>query len=244
LSWDSNYFKLPSFKLFTVLYEHHNFDILAEAVEGFKTVFFDQPRKYIFVEIPSEDILLIQALNYARFCLTETRFTYYLSRLDTYDNKRFPVRKARISDIKNLREVASEMRNPYDRVHAHHSFTQQVADEYLATYVEQAVKGFTDLVLVPDEKDTPADAFIAISYLKNDTQLLNCQLCRIVLTAVAPTCQGWHYKLVSEATYQAKTIGAKYMIMTTQSTNKAVIRNCEKLGYRFGASTHILSLQL
>lgn len=243
LPWDSDYFKIASYKLFTVLFDHADFEALTDAIEEFKNKFFDQS-KYLFIEIPSEDTLLIQALNFLQFKLIETRFTYYLRNVNEFVNKRFSVREAQTTDIANLRKVARENRNIYDRIHAEHLFNNTVADDYLATYVEKAIQGFTDQVLVPCEKDTPSDAFLALSFLKKDSTSLNCQLCRIVLTAVAPTCQGWHYKLVSEATYTAKSIGAKYMVMTTQSTNRAVIRNCEKLGYSFGASSHILSFNI
>jgi dTDP-4-amino-4,6-dideoxy-D-galactose acyltransferase len=240
LPWDSDYFNVASYRFFTILFEHTDFEALTDAIREFKEIFFNQP-KYIFIEIPSEDILLIQALNFLQFKLIETRLTYYRGELNNYENKRFTVREAQITDIENLKKVAYENRNIYDRFHADYYFNNAVADNYLATYVEEATKGFTDLVLVPYEEDTPSDAFIALSFLKKDAELLNCQLCRIVLTAVAPTCQGWHYKLVSEATYKAKSINARYMLMTTQSTNRAVIKNCEKLGYNLGATTHILS---
>lgn len=241
LPWDSNYFKIPTYKIFFVLCQHTYPQILSEAVVLFRKTFMPAGKIYCFLELPSEDILLLQSFTHAGFKLIETRLVYYLDGLQHYKKERYQVRKADRGDIQNLKKIAAETRNFYDRVHADPFFAQETADVYLATYIEQAVEGFADVVLVPDEKDIPVDAFSAISYLENDSQKLNCHLSRILLTAVAPSCRGWHYKLVSESVYQAKSTGAQYMLMTTQSTNRAVIRNCEKLGFRFGAATHILS---
>lgn len=241
LVWDSNYFNIPSYKLFTVLYEHTNFDILAEAVNKFKTIFFDQPSKYIFIEIPSEDILLIQALNYSQFKLIETRLTYYRGDLKNFENKRFPVRKAQISDIENLKRVASEMRNVYDRFHADSFFNNQLADQYLATYIEQSIKGFADIVLTSDSPNLPSDAFLTAKYMTEEWPKVNCPVSKMILSAVSTTCKGWYYKLISEMTYHLREIGAKYILLSTQSTNRAVLKTWEALGYTIGTTTHILS---
>ncbi|QHT66077.1 hypothetical protein GXP67_05045 [Rhodocytophaga rosea] len=241
LSWDAGYFQIPTYRIFAVLYRHKHFPILSQAVTCFRNTFIAGKRKYCFIEIPSEDSLLLQAFTHAGFKLIETRLTYYLPDVQSYENERFPVHKANENDVSALKKVAAEARNPYDRIHADSIFTQEIADQYLATYIEQAINGFADAVLVPSEEQIPAHAFVALSYLANDSKELNCQLSRILLTAVDPSSRGWHYKLISEAVYQSKSVGAKYLLMTTQTTNRAVIRNCEKLGFRLGSSTHILS---
>jgi dTDP-4-amino-4,6-dideoxy-D-galactose acyltransferase len=64
---------------------------------------------------------------------------------------------------------------------------------------------------------------------------------RIVLVAVDPDRQGWHLRLLAEATRLFTDRSVKVAHMTTQATNRAVIRNCEKLGYRYGKATHIMA---
>jgi dTDP-4-amino-4,6-dideoxy-D-galactose acyltransferase len=241
LPWDTAYFNVTSYKLFTVLYDHTQFHILTEAVAKFKTLFFDQSNKYIFIEIPSEDILLIQAFTYSQFKLIETRLTYYKADLDKFDNKRFPVRKATVSDIDNLKRVASEMRNVYDRFHADTAFDDTLADQYLATYIEQSLHGFADIVLTSNAPGLPSDCFLTAKYMQDEWEKINCSVSKMVLSAVAPTNKGWYYKLISEMTYHLKDIGAKYIVLNTQSTNRAVFKTWESLGYNLGATTHILS---
>jgi dTDP-4-amino-4,6-dideoxy-D-galactose acyltransferase len=240
LPWDTNYFQIPVYKIFTVLYQHHNYSSLSEAVSLFRNSFLTNGSKYCFIELPVEDSLLLQAFTGAGFRLIETRITYYKSEVQAYAHNRFPVRSALPDDIYNLKQVAYQTRNPFDRLHAD-PFFEETADRYLATYTEKAIEGFADKVLVPDEKNVPPNAFVAINYLNKDSQALNCQLSRIMLSAVSPLCRGWHYKLVSEAIYQVQSIGANYLLLTTQAANRAVIRNCEKLGFKFGACSHILS---
>ncbi len=64
---------------------------------------------------------------------------------------------------------------------------------------------------------------------------------RIPLVAVRPERQGWHGRLLSEMSLLFRERGMEVVCMTTQATNRAVIRNCEKLGYRFGRLTHLFA---
>lgn len=241
LPWDTDYFKIPTYKLFTVLYGHQDFDVLAEAVSAFKKTLFADQRSYCFIEIPSEDILLIQALCQNQFKLIETRLTYFRGDLKAFDNKRFPVRKAEFSDIDNLKRVAAEMRNVYDRFHADSFFSTAIADQFLSTYVEQAISGLADVVLVPNSPNLPADAFLTAKYLRQEWEAYDCRFSKMVLSAVSGVCKGWYYKLISEMTFHLAEIGTDYIFMNTQSTNRAVFRTWEKLGYELGATTHVFS---
>lgn len=240
LPWDSEFFGRPVYKLFSVLFNHQNYQILTKAVSDFKKQFFSSSHQYCFIEIPSEDILLMQALNANGFILVETRLAYYRTVAD-FTNERFAVRKAAPADIDSIRTVAATMHNPYDRFHAEPAFSPALADAFLSKYAEEAVKGYCDVVIVPGETNVPAGAFLALSHIKYDSHPYLHKLAKIVLTAVAPACKGWHYKLVSEAIYLAQAATATYIFMTTQATNKAIIHNCEKLGFNLGSSRHILS---
>jgi dTDP-4-amino-4,6-dideoxy-D-galactose acyltransferase len=241
LPWDTNYFAIKTIKLCYVLYAHHDVKLLTEAVKCFVLKLFKE-KLYCFIEVPSEDIYLLQALSNNGFRLIETRLTYYRGNLGTFKHERYPVRKANEKDTQNLMRVAREMRNDYDRFHTDPVFGQQIADEFLATYIEQSIKGFADVVLIPDETGVPSDSFLTAKYLKNDWKKNGVNISKMVLSAVSSkTNKGWYKKLISEMTYLLRYEGAEFIFMNTQSTNRAVIHTWESLGYSLGCTTHILS---
>jgi dTDP-4-amino-4,6-dideoxy-D-galactose acyltransferase len=244
LPWDSNYFQHPTYKLFTVLYPEADARELAFAVAGFKAHLASEKPCYCFIDIPAEDILLLQALTANNFRLTETRLTFFHDQVADFHYERFPVRAATEADIPALRKVAAEARNDFDRYHADTFFTPGQADTYLATYAEACVKGLCETVLVPDAPGLPTEAFLAISRLPADAHLLETSLARVVLTAVGSENKGWHVKLVAETLQLAKESNCRYVLMTTQATNRAVFRTSEKLGFRLGNTTHILAITL
>ena len=63
----------------------------------------------------------------------------------------------------------------------------------------------------------------------------------MLLTAVGPVNRGWHAKLVAEIVRRTARLHLPYVLMTTQATNRAVFRTCEKLGFRLGATTHVVA---
>jgi len=241
LPWDTGFFNVATYKLYSVLYDHSDLEILTRAVNQYLKS-FEVKKYHIFIEIPPEDSLLIQGLNNCGFKLVETRLTFFHDHIQDLDYPRFDVREAKNSDIARLRRVAGEMRNIYDRFHSDTAISNKLADDFLREYIEQSIKGLSDLVIVPDMSNLPIDSFMSADFLKDSWGNLNCQISRIVLTAVAPANKGWHVKLMSEISYLLKEIGAECIIMTTQSTNRAVFKSCDKLGYKLGGSTHILSI--
>jgi dTDP-4-amino-4,6-dideoxy-D-galactose acyltransferase len=241
LPWDTNYFGIETYKLSFVLYAHQDLETLAEAVALFLKELFLK-KVYCFTEIPSEDALLIQALGVNKFRQIETRLTYFRGDLSAFNEPRYPVRKANENDIPNLMHTAREMRNDYDRFHADTVFNKQIADEFLATYIEQSIKGFSDIVLTPDDINTSSDSFLTAKYFKHEWTLNGTHISKMVLSAVsAKTNKGWYKKLISEMTYHLYEEGAEYIYMNTQSTNRAVFYTWENLGYRLGCTSHILS---
>jgi dTDP-4-amino-4,6-dideoxy-D-galactose acyltransferase len=244
LDWDSNYFKFKNYKLQYMLYDRKTVSQseLIVATESFSKFLKDEECEYCFIEIPSEDIVSIQALNTCGFRLIETRLTYYRGNLETFSNEHYSVREANQSDITNLKEVAKTMRNDYDRFHADTIFSTELADAFLSTYIEQSIKGFVDYVMVPAEKDIPADSFLTANYFKKDWPLLDCNVSKMVLSAVSSqTNRGWYKKLISEMTYHLREQDAQYIYMNTQSTNRAVFHTWETLGYKLGATNHVLA---
>jgi dTDP-4-amino-4,6-dideoxy-D-galactose acyltransferase len=207
-------------------------------------------RYYVWAELPAEDSVPIQALGMSGFRLTETRLIYYLPDPALMQwPERYPVRLADEGDIDHLRRVAVTARNPYDRYHIDAFFGPDVADRYLATYAEESVRGLADFVVIPDPPDgaLPGGFFTATSSVPPACPLggpLPCQLDlgvgRIPLVAVSPERSGWHLRLLVETTRLLAERSADVVHMSTQATNHAVRRNCEKVGYRLGRVTHVL----
>lgn len=241
LPWDSNYFNIPTYRLHTVLFQSADQTALPDAVVEFINTFFANARKYCFTDIPSEDIFLLQALSGTGFKLIETRMTYYID-LKKHRYERYSVREANNDDIPNLRNVASAMRNPFDRFHADPIFDIKKADEFLSTFVEESIKGFADYTMVPDEIGTPPDAFLTANYLKSVWPELGIKISKMVLSAVSSkTRKGWYKKLISEMAYHLQSQGADFAFMHPASTNKAVIHTYETLGCKLGQVTHVFS---
>ncbi len=244
LKWDTMYFEMPTYKLIAILYENNDYKCLKLAVKLFIDNFFKQKGTYCYTEIPSEDIWTIQALNENGFKLVETRLTYYLDLLH-FSNERYLTRQGRTEDMENLKRVAMEMRNIYDRFHSDNVYNIQKADEFLATYIEESLKGFSDYVIVPNEQGVPPDAFVTANYLISEWDLIGEKVSKMVLSAVSSdTCKGWYIKLISEMAYHLKDIGANYAFMHPATTNRAVIHSYEKLGCKYGKCVHVLTYSL
>jgi dTDP-4-amino-4,6-dideoxy-D-galactose acyltransferase len=241
LPWDTNYFNINTYKLLYALYQHRDLKILTEAVQLFMKELFKE-KVYCFIEIPSEDIQLIQALGSCGYQLIETRLTYFRGNLFSYNHQRYPVRKADEEDALNLMRVAREMRNDFDRFHADDIFDKQIADEFLATYIEQSLRGFSDVVLTPNEPGLSSDSFLTAKYLKSEWDTNKIKISKMVLSAVSSKeNKGWYKKLISEMTYHLRDEGAEYIFMNTQSTNRAVLHTWGQLGYKVGCTRHVLS---
>ncbi|AKQ44774.1 hypothetical protein TH63_02680 [Rufibacter radiotolerans] len=241
LPWDSHYFSRTSYRLFTVLYRLENAPALIEAIQAFRQEVLGAGNCYCTAEIPAEDIFLIQCLNVAGFKMVETRLHYYKTDLQDFTGERFAVRPATSADIPVLSSVAATCRNNFDRLHADYAFSGQEADKYLATYAASAVNGYCDQVLVPDQKGLPVSSFIAINLTPAVFTKETLTFAKIGLAAVGEENRGWLVKLLSEAIWFAKENQVAYLIYPTQATNKAAIRTCEKLNFRFGQAYHLLA---
>jgi dTDP-4-amino-4,6-dideoxy-D-galactose acyltransferase len=242
LSWDTNFFEIETYKLKLILFSHSNYSILKKAIAQFVKLFFkENNKKHVISEIPSEDIWVIQALNESGFKLVETRLTYYLD-LGNYNFERFPVRLASSNDIISLKQVASEMRNVYDRFHSDDVYDLNKADNFLSTYIENSINGFADCCIVPDIDQDEPGAFLTANYLNDKWPLIEKNVSKMVLSAVSSEKRkGWYIKLISEMAYHLKSIGCEYVFMHPATTNRAVIRTYEKLGCKYGKAVHVLT---
>jgi len=237
LQWDSEYFGLPIYKL------HGTFgpDCRAALNQLIQELELRHGRFYIYVDVASEHTETLQVVSSRGFRFVEPRVTFVRDQLSSFDQPRYPVRRAQLEDIPLLREVAEHCVNRFDRLHADAYFSEDTANGYLATYVENSVRGFADVVLVPDAARVPAKAFLTGRYSLDQCSKIHLQVARLVLGAVHPECAGWFRKLSSEMTYDMRDVGAEAILMTTQTANRAAIRAMENLGYRIGSVTHVLA---
>lgn len=242
LAWDSDYFETPTYRLFTGLFaDNERLDVAKAAVELRQELAGRGPY-YAFGLVPAEDTRLLQALTSGGWQLIETRLNFYCPVAAAALPPPAPVRLARPDEAAAIGRIAAAARNNYDRFHADPWFGPARADAFLARYAEAAVAGtYADAVLLPDESDLPVDAFLAIGDAPVEAGVPGSGHSRVLLTAVGPANRGWHFKLVSETVRRAAALSLPYVLMTTQVTNKAVFRTCEKLGFRLGSTTHVLA---
>ncbi len=240
--WESEYFSLNSIWLYFVDFDS-NLSKLYNAIQSFKDFLKERYKDYLLtIELPTEDIKLAQYLNLNGFRTIETRLHFFNNELDNFNAPRKKTRQATLEDIPNLRKVASFMRNDFDRFHADILFPIANADKYLETYIENSIKGFSDIVIVPAEDNIPPDSFLTGIFLTDLWKKIDYPISKMVLSAVSSeTNKGWYKILISEMTYLLRERGAKSIFLNTQSTNFAVLNTWEKFGYRIGRSSYILT---
>ncbi|GAA4015450.1 hypothetical protein GCM10022408_30960 [Hymenobacter fastidiosus] len=242
LPWDTDFFRAPVYKVFTALFaDDTSATTLAAAGNAFRQQLGQEGAAYCFAELPAEDTRVAQALGDAGWRLVETRLTYFHDGVAAFEQPRYPVRPARPEEAAAIGRISAAARNEYDRFHADQWFADDQGDRFLARYAAAAVEGYCDDVLVPAEPGLPVDSFLAISDLQAHGVSLSSGFSRVVLTAVGPANRGWHLKLVAETVQRARQNGAEYVLMTTQATNRAVFRTCEKLNFRVGGCGHVLA---
>ena len=243
LPWDTEFFGTDTYRLFTGLFaEVSNAIALAQAAAVLRAQLAQRGPYYAFSVVPAEDTRLLQALTSGGWQLIETRLNFYRSTAEPLPVPPAPVRLARPDEATAIGRIAAAARNDYDRFHADPWFGPARADAFLARYAQAAVAGtYADAVLLPDEPEMHVDAFLAIGDAPVEVGVPGSGSSRVLLTAVGPANRGWHLKLVAETVRRAAALSLPYVLMTSQATNKAVFRTCEKLGFRLGSTTHVLA---
>ncbi|MHC1731125.1 MAG: hypothetical protein AB9888_03670 [Bacteroidales bacterium] len=238
LAWDSEYFKRKVVRIDLIFPDHDSAETTGRAITRFAENTAGTGG-YISINIPSEDLILIRSMAHSEFRLVETRLNYYFDSFDRVVAPSDPVRQAVPDDIPALREVAMTMRNSFDRVHADPAFTDEVADAYLGTFIEQSVKGFADLVMVPDIDGVKPFAFLAAD---NPTEIMGFRIAKLVLAAADNSeYKGWLSKLLSAVMSELKQSRTDILTTITQASNRPAIRTWEKAGFRLGFVTHLWS---
>jgi len=238
LSWDSEYFNRKVIRIDLIVPGHDRTDILRRAVIRFTEEIAGEDG-YIFINVPCEDMMLIQGLSYTGFRLVETRLNYYFTAFDEALPPVVPVRRAAMEDIPALRGVAMRMRNMYDRVHADPAFSTATADSYLAKFAEESIRGLADVVIVPDLPATEPFGFLAAN---NPEKVMGLNIAKLVLSAVDGTeHKGWLYHLLSGVISELKKMNTDILTTITQAANRPAIRTWEKAGFKLGYVTHVYS---
>lgn len=238
LVWDSEYFRRKVIKIDLILPDHDNARAIGLAITGFAGREAGNDG-YISIVIPCEDLLLIRAMAQTGFHLVETRLNYYFNSFEHVNLPSAMVRKANEGDIPELREVAVRMRNMFDRVHADPAFDHETADAYLGTFIEESVKGFADMVIVPWLEGVKPFGFLAADY---PVEVMNTRIARLVLAAVDNSVhKGWLSKLLEGVLFELKQKKTDIVTTITQASNRPAIRTWEKAGFRLGYVTHLYS---
>lgn len=249
LKWDSDFFGFGIARLNCVipLVDNskdftHDLDYSAALLSLFQKA-KDKGIKYLWVAVNTKDLQLLRAINKTDFSLIETRAYYHMRLKDFQVEKRFSVRAANETDIPNLKRVAREMVNPYDRFQADLYLDRQDVDRLMEKWVEASIaEGFADITIVPDVPN-PA-AFCTVKYHKDKWPDWKLNLAQPVFSAVSSEAKGWYYKIISEINCHLIDIGVQHSYLATQVTNNQVIHVWEKLGYRYGKAEHIFRIIL
>ncbi len=245
LGWDSEFFKRPMYRILAILSNIEDYSSLESAIKLFSIDFINHAgdRAYCSIELPSEANFLIQALTANKFRLVETRLHHYLKDIKNFTHNRFHVRNATIDDLEMVEKVSAQTRNKYDRFHSDVMFDNEIADQYLGRFAKETVKGFADMVLIPDEAGVMSNALFAVNLLKEEWPKLGTNISQLVLAASDPlTNRGWYEKLLSEICYILKENNVDYLITNTQATSKSAIHVNEKLGFKYSHTTHIMTI--
>ncbi len=243
LPWDTAFFGTDTYRLFTSLFGPEATPAaLAQAARELRATLADRGPYYAFSMVPAEDTALLQALTGGGWQLVETRLNFHCPVASATLPPPVPVRLARPDEAAHIGRISAAARNVFDRFHADPWFGDARGDAMLARYAEAAVEGsYSDAVLVPDEPGLPVDSFLAIGDAATEAGGPGSGSSRVLLTAVGPANRGWHLKLMAETVRRAAALSLPQVLMTTQATNKAVFRACEKLGFRLGSTNHVLA---
>ncbi|HRW27770.1 MAG TPA: hypothetical protein P5197_09860 [Bacteroidales bacterium] len=235
-AWDSEYFRRRIIKIEFIMADHDNAASAGSAIKRF-TEEITGSEGYVSVTIPCEDLFLVRAMSHTGFRLVETRLNYYFDSFDSATAPSDPVRWAERKDIPALKDVAVRMRNRFDRVHADPAFSPETADAYLGTFIEESVKGFADIVMVPDISGVKPFGFLAADF---PVEVMGRRIAKLVLAAVDNSeYRGWLSKLLTAVIYQLKVKNTDILTTITQASNRPAIRTWEKAGFKLGFVTHV-----
>lgn len=239
LRWDTEFFGKPIYKVHCLQLAPTSKDQQIDALFNnlCSSISETNPRAYVFLEIPSEDLDTLQSVSRSGWMLIETRLTFFNRNIALLDSAiRNQVRLANPNDIEDLKVTAVFSRNHFDRFHSDPYFSEDEVDRFMGVFIENSLNGREDYVVVP--QTGPANAFFAGSKVQVDEDL---SIGRMTLSAVSPERKGWHIYVTQGLCAYFQQSALDTAVMTTQSTNRAVLTNLWKLNFRFGKTSHVFS---
>ena len=239
LDWDSQYFSKPIYRIdFVDLISNANYKQIGHLLSSlFDTIYTTKKSAYLFMEIPSEDLEMLEATGLGGWKLIETRLTFFHPDCSQFAEAEVDsVRNAGIEDIPMLEQTAAEAINHFDRFHSDSYFSSIDSDRFMRTYIANAVLGREDYTVVPNTG--PANAFFAGSKVRVSESL---SVGRMSLAAVSTERKGWHINVSRGLLACFHEAGINTAVMTTQSTNRPVLANLSKMNFRFGRASHVFS---
>lgn len=247
LPWDSSFFGYNVARLNGIFHLEAPYSRFESDFTGAIEALLDNARyhdiAYLFALIDSRDLATVRALCRTGFELIETRCFYHRSLTDYAYERRFPCRLATADDVESLTYTAQTMINSFDRFHSDIWIDPGDADRMMRKWVEASVlDGFADATIVPAMPNPKA--FCTVKYHKSKWDTWNLNLAQPVFSAVSENLRGWYLKIISELHYHLIDLGAEHSFLSTQITNKSVIRVWEKLGYSFGRSEYVFRVLL
>lgn len=237
LPWDTGFFGFTVARLDAVMpLGDPGYQVLASlggAVDRLLEVCRERGVRYVFAPVDARDVALARALTGRGFELLENRL-YFHGDLTAYGHQeRYGVRLANVGDVGVLGDVAAQTVNPYDRFHADPLLFGERADRLMRRWVEASIcDGFADATLVPDVEEP--GAFVTVKYHKERWDSWGLRIGQPVVGAVSASFRGWYLKLISEVCHHLRSAGAEHVYLISQTTNNAVLRCWEKLGFRYG----------
>jgi hypothetical protein len=239
LGWDSEFFGRPIYKVhFLSLMPNSsttNIEVLLDKL--FLSLQKPNGDIYFFIEVASEDLEVLETVSRRGWKLIETRLTYFNADISMIGSTiQDQVRLATHDDIDELRNTAIKAKNQFDRFHSDSFFSENEVDRFMGIFIENSVKGREDYVVVP--KTGLANAFFAGSKVQIDEDFA---VGRMTLSAVSTDRKGWHLNVTQGLCHYFIQDQIQTAVMTTQSTNRAVLTNLMKLNFRFGRSVHVFS---
>jgi dTDP-4-amino-4,6-dideoxy-D-galactose acyltransferase len=239
LDWDSQYFSKPIYRIdFVDLMSHVNIKQIEHLlITLFATINTTKQSAYMFTEIPSEDLEMLEVIGLGGWKLIETRLTYFHPDCSQFAEAEVDsVRNAGIEDIPMLEKTAAEAINHFDRFHSDSYFSSIDSDRFMRTFIANAVLGREDYTVVPNTG--LANAFFAGSKVRVSESL---SVGRMSLAAVSTERKGWHIKVSRGLLTCFHESGINTAVMTTQSTNRPVLANLSKMDFKFGRASHVFS---
>jgi hypothetical protein len=126
-------------------------------------------------------------------------------------------------------------RNALYRYHTDPFLSAPESAEYLAAYVSIAVRGFSDMLILPAPDSSEPSAFLTGTFDHCYEKACGAKIARIALTTVAPERSGRNKRMNCELLHWFKNCGAQLVDTTTRLTNRGAYAFWKRLATSMAA---------